>query len=183
MFLVHGFHQVVLGALVIASLAWWRERPGRDRRGRTAMRAALAMGGAGAFAVFAGEALNNALLGVARAVTPLAPETLAGLAGPGDAQGALAILFVFQASLLLAWGLTAAPGWPRILRALAALFSTQVVFLLILVEIADRTGGMPHALLLRAWAVGLPVALALAMLRVRPPTGRSLLQLAPDGST
>lgn len=182
LFLVHGFHQVVLALMVIVFLAWRREPIGYHRWFRAALRATLAIAAAFVFAVFAGSALTGALLGVAGAMTPLAPHALADLVGPGDAQGALATLFAFQASFLLALGVSLVAGWPRLLGAMGALFVAQIVFLVALVEIADRTGAMPHALLLRAFAVGLPAILALIILRVRlAADDRLLLKLSPDG--
>lgn len=182
LFLVHGFHQLVLALLAVVFLAWRREPGGGyHRRVGAATRAALAVIAALAFAVFAGGALTAALLGVAGAMTPLAPHALSDLAGPGDAQGALATLFAFQAGFLLALGVSMAAGWPRLLRVLAALFVTQLLFLVVLVEVTDRTGVMPHALLLRAWAVGLPAALALLLLRFRPRIDHPVVRLAPDG--
>ena len=182
LFLVHGFHQMVLALMVVGWLAWRREPLGRGRWFRAALRSTLAIAAALVFAVFAGSALTHALLVIAGALTPLAPHSLSDLTGPGDAQGALATLFAFQASFLLALGVSLVAGWPRLLRALSALFAAQLLFLVLLVEIADRTGAMPHALLLRAWAVGLPAVLALVILRVRPEVDdRPLLKLLPDG--
>ncbi len=181
LFLVHGFHQMVLALVVVGWLAWRREPVGYHRWFRAAMRATLAVAAALVFAVFAGGALTTGLLGITGAMTPLAPHALSDLTGPGDAQGALATLFAFQASFLLALGVSMVAGWPRLLRALATLFVAQLLFLLILVQLADRTGAMPHALLLRAWAVGLPAALARVMLRPRPRVESPLLTLVPDG--
>ena len=181
LFLVHGFHQMVLALMVVAWLCWRGEPVGYHRWFRAAMRATLAISAALVFAVFAGGALTSALLGIGGAMTPLVPKALSDLTGPGDAQGALATLFAFQASFLLALGVSLVAGWPRLLRALAVLFVVQLSFLLVLVEIADRTGAIPHPLLLRAWAVGLPAALAHVMLRVRPRVEIPTLLLAPDG--
>ena len=168
---------------VVVFLAWQREPAGYHRWFRAALRAGLAAAAAAVFAVFAGSALTNTLVGLAGALMPMAPHALSDLTGPGDAQGALATLFTFQASFLLAVGVSMVAGWKHLLKALAALFVTQILFLIILVEITDRTGGMPHALLLRAWAVGLPAALAFATLRPRPrpQVGSPVLTLVPDG--
>jgi hypothetical protein len=181
LFLVHGFHQTVLALVVVGALAWEREPAGRRRSFRAAVRSGGAVAAAGAFAVLAGSALTKAVVGLAGAFTPVSPRSLSDLAGPGDAQGALATLFAFQAGFLLAIGITMVAGWPRLLGSLGALLGIQVVFLIGLAEIANRGGGLPHALLLRAWAVGLPAALALLMLRSRPPAARSFLRLASHG--
>jgi exosortase/archaeosortase family protein len=181
LFLVHGFHQMVLALMAVAFLAWRREPVGRRRWFGAALRAALAIAAAASFAIFAGGALTRVLLRLAGGLTPLAPHTLSDLTGPGDAQGALATLFAFQSSFLLAIGVSMVAGWPRLLRALGALFFTQLVFLVVLVEFADRAQVLPHALFLRGFAVGLPIAIALAMLRPRPRVETPLLRLIPDG--
>jgi exosortase/archaeosortase family protein len=169
LFLVHGFHQLVLAVIGVGLLAWWREPPSSRRASRAARRAAVALGAAAVLAVIAGRALTSVVLGMARAVLSLAPHTLTTLTTPTDAQGALALLPVFQAGLLLALGMAALAGWRRLLWAFAVLLLSQVVFLVALGEMADHAGLVAHALLLRAWAMGVPVVLILMMLRAAPP--------------
>ena len=113
------------------------------------------------------------MLGAARAVASLAPHTLTELAAPGDAQGALALLPAYQAGLLLALGMAAFPGWRRFLSAFGVLLASQVALLVVLGELADHAGLVAHALLLRAWAVGVPVVLTLVMLRAGPSAARA----------
>ena len=109
----------------------------------------------------------------------LVPGAAIDLGAPGDAQGALAALPAYQASFLLALGMTALLGWGRILSALGVLLASQVVFLA-LAGVADHAGLVPHALFLRAWAVGVPVVLTLVMLRMRPPAAATFAPAA-DG--
>ena len=70
-------------------------------------------------------------------------------------------------------------GWRRLLAAFGVLLASQVVFLLALGEL-DHAGFVAHALVLRAWAVGVPVALTLAMLRAGTPAVAPL-RPAADG--
>jgi len=179
LFLVHGFHQIVLAVIGVVLLALWREPPARRRWTRAAGRAGAALGAAAILVIVAGAALTSTVLGAARAVASLAPHTLTELAGPGDAQGALALLPAYQAGLLLALGMTACAGWRRLLSAFGVLLASQVVFLVVLGELADHAGLVAHALLLRAWAVGVPAALTLVMLRAGPPAAGTLLPLRP----
>lgn len=179
LFLVHGFHQLVLAVIGVVLLALWREPPGPRRRARTAGRAGAALGAAAILVIVAGAALTSAVLGAARAVASLAPHTLTELVAPGDAQGALALLPAYQAGLLLALGMTAVAGGRRLLSAFAVLLVSQVVFLVVLGELAEHAGLVPHALLLRAWAVGVPVVLTLVMLRAGPPSAGALARLRP----
>ena len=179
LFLVHGFHQLVLAVTVVVLLALWREPPAPRRWARAAGRAGAALGAAAILAIVAGAALTSAVLGAARAVASLAPHTLTELAAPGDAQGALALLPAYQAGLLLALGMTAFAGWRRLLSAFGVLLASQVVFLVVLGELADHAGLVAHALLLRAWAVGVPVVLTLVMLRAGPPAAGTLAPLRP----
>jgi exosortase/archaeosortase family protein len=178
MFLVHGFHQLVLAVVGVVLLALWREPPSPRKWARAAARAGAALGAAAILAIVAGDALTSAVLGAARAVASLASLTLMELAAPGDAQGALALLPAYQAGLLLALGMTALAGWRRLLTAFGVLLSSQVAFLVVL-GVADHAGLVAHALLLRAWAVGVPVVLTLLMLRAGPPAATTLATLRP----
>jgi exosortase/archaeosortase family protein len=179
LFLVHGFHQLVLAVVCVALLALWREPPASRRWARAAGRASGALGVATVFAILAGGALTSAVLAAARAVASVAPHTLTELTTPGDAQGALALLPAYQAGLLLALAMTAFVGWRRLLSAFGVLLGSQVVFLVVLGQ-ADLTA---YALLVRAWAVGVPVVLSLVMLRGGPSTARTFapLRRAADG--
>jgi len=184
LFLVHGFHQLVLAIIGVVLLALWRESPAPGRWARAARRAGAALGAAALLAIVAGAALTSAVLGAARAVASSGPQTLTELTPPGDAQGALALLPAYQACLLLALGMTAFPGWQRFLSAFGLLFASQVVLLAVLGELAAHTGWVAHALLLRAWAVAVPVVLTLALWRAGQPAAGTLLPLRPaaDGS-
>ncbi len=168
LFIVHGFHQLVLAVIGVWLLALWREPPAPWRWARAAGRAGAALGAAAIIVIIAGAALTSAVLGAARAIASVAPHTLTELAAPGDAQGALALLPAYQAGLLLAIGMTTLPGWRRFLSAFGVLLASQVVFLVVVGELTDHAGLVVHALLLRAWAVGVPVALTLVMLRGAP---------------
>jgi exosortase/archaeosortase family protein len=179
LFLVHGFHQLVLAVIAVALLALWREPPAPGRWARAAGRAGAALGAAAILAIVAGAALTSAVLGAARAVASLAPHTLTELAAPGDAQGALALLPAYQAGLLLALGMTAVAGWRRLLSAFGVLLASQVVFLVVLGELAEHAGLVAHALVLRAWALGVPMVLTLLMLRAGRPASAPLVPLEP----
>jgi exosortase/archaeosortase family protein len=161
LFLVHGFHQLVLAVIAVALLASWQRDPAsRDWIFRTG----LALGAAVLLAVLAGPTLTRGMLAAAGAIAPLTPHALADLAAPGDAQGALALLPAYQAGLLLALGIAALAGWRRLLPAFGLLLVSQVALLVAVAQVAARAGLVPHALLLRAWAVGVPVLITLAMI-------------------
>ena len=181
LFLVHGFHQLVLAVIGVLLLALWREPPANRRWARAAGRAAAALGAATLIVIVAGAALTATVLAAARALGSVAPHTLTELTEPGDAQGALAVLPVYQAGLLIALGMTAFAGWRRFLSAFGVLLASQVVLLAVLGELADSAGVATHALLLRAWAVGVPVVLTLVMLRAGPPAPGTLAPLRPAG--
>jgi len=179
LFLVHGFHQLVLAVIAVVLLALWGEPAAPGRWARAAGRAGAALGAAAILGIVAGAALASTVLGAARAVASLAPHTLTELAAPGDAQGALALLPAYQAGLLLALGMTSFAGWRRILPAFGVLLASQVVFLVVLGELAEHGGLVAHALLLRAWAVGVPIVLTLVMLRAGRPAEGPLVPLEP----
>jgi exosortase/archaeosortase family protein len=179
LFLVHGFHQLVLTVIGVALLALRREPRTRGRWARAARRAGVALGAAAILTAVVGHALTTAVLGAAGAVASLAPQTLMELAAPGDAQGALALLPAYQAGLLMAIGMTAFPGWRRFLSAFGLLLASQVVLLAALGDLAAHAGLVAHALLLRAWAVGVPVVLALVLWRIEQAPAGTLLPLRP----
>lgn len=182
LFLVHGFHQLVLGVIAVTLLALWREPPARRSWAHASARAGAALATAAILALIVGGVLTRVVLGAARAVTALAPHTLTVLTAPGDTQGALALLPAYQAGLLLALGVTARASWRRILWAFGILLASQVVFLAALGALND-TGLVAHTLLLRAWAVAAPVVLALALFcrwQSAPVTPASL-QTVADG--
>jgi hypothetical protein len=179
LFLVHGFHQLVLALVAVALVALWREPPAPGRWARAAWRAGAALVASTILAAVLGHALTTAVLGAAGAFASLAPQALTELAAPGDGQGALALLPAYQAGLLLAIGMTAFPGWRRFISAFGLLFASQVVLLAVLGELAAHAGLVAHALLLRAWAVGVPVVLALVLWRAGLPAVGTLLPLRP----
>ena len=164
LFLVHGFHQFVFGLMIVVAFAWHREATGRDWILRTTERSVLSIGLGTTVALIAGDLLTSVVTLAARAFIPEAPA-LIGLSGAEDAQGALATMVTFQIGLLLAIGVARGARLGRILASLSALFAIEIAAFVLLGEAASRFGGIPHALLLRAWAVAVPVLLALTMLR------------------
>ncbi len=163
LFLVHGFHQFVLAALLVAALAG-RQASGAGDIAGGRVRGTLAALGAGlAFALIAGPWLSDLVMALVYRLTPMGALALARASGPEDAQGGLATFVTFQLSLLLALGVASAVQPRRILGAFAVLLPTQVMLLAAVGAIAERSGVMPHALLLRAIAIALPLALTLAM--------------------
>lgn len=179
LFLVHGFHQLVLGVVAVAVVAWWRARVGGDGKARPARRALAAVAAAIALALAAGGAWTAIVTGFADAIAALASHAPAGATNPGDAQGALALLPAYQAALLLALAVAAVVPWRRLAAASAALFVFQVALLVILGEIAEHANIVAHALLLRALAVAVPGLLTIAMLRTAPPAAGTPLPLRP----
>ena len=179
LFLVHGFHQLVLAAVLVSFVASRQAAQAGQNWAQAAGRAGVALAVAVLLALLAGRFLAGAVLVAARAVAVFAPHTLTELAAPGDAQGALALLPAYQAGLLLALGMTAHARGKILLAAFGLLFATQVVFLVALGELADHAGLVAHALMVRAWAVAVPVVLALTMFRAREPLGPNLAPLQP----
>lgn len=163
---VHGFHQLVLFAAVVMTTAIH----GADRIGslkRAVTRGVWAVCLSAVAALVAGPIYNSLVLRAVELLTPLAPHARLTLMPASDVQGALAMLPVFQAALL--WAMVWAFGMPiRRLHfgaALAATLLSQVLLLVALGELSAHAGFSPHALMLRGWAVLLPVALAFAVLQ------------------
>lgn len=161
--LVHSFHQLVLGILLVTFFAWHRPVAPPSRRNGTASRTLTALVAAFLFAILIGDTLTGVVLDSARALAPAAVQSFAQIRGLDDIQGALATLVTFQASLLLALIVAMAASRRHILASLVSLFVVQILFVMTVGEIALFSGEIPHVLLLRAWAVGLPVALMLIL--------------------
>jgi len=160
---VHGFHQLVLGVLLVTFFAWRLSVARSSGPGQTALRTVAALVAAFLFAVLVGETLTGVVLNFARAMAPAAVQSFADIRGLDDIQGALATLVAFQSSLLLALAVAMAAPRRHVLASFTSLFVAQIVFVMVVGEVALRSGEIPHALLLRAWAVGLPVALMLIL--------------------
>jgi S-adenosylmethionine decarboxylase len=160
-FLAHGFYQLLAGTLLVVGAAHLA------MRGRTAAwasaRTAAALGVGLAAAVVVGSVWEPALVGAAGALTAIVASTVTVLRPAGDPQGALALLPVFQVGLLAGiWFALGGGRNPRRLGVgLAILFGTQLALLAGLGAVTAWLDTAPHALGLRAWAVGVPLAIAL----------------------
>lgn len=146
---VHAFYQMVAGVALAAGLAHhWR-------RGWSGAGAAVAVGGAaGLGVVAAGSALAPLL------ATAAAPALHLGH-GWSDPQGALALLPAFQVGLLTAL-VVAVPRRPRPRRLLAAfclLAAAQALLAVAAGELARHLGLETPVVVLRAAALGVPLAL------------------------
>jgi exosortase/archaeosortase family protein len=164
--LAHGFFQLVAAAALIAAAcvhpAAFTGVASR-RQTHPAIRWVVAAAGGILAGAVAGDALA-AVVSVAAGLTlTVAPHALTDLARPGDVQGALESMPAFQLGLLVGlWmALTAGNAWRRLVWTLLALCALQVLWLVVVGEWAAHAGAVPHALVLRAWNVGVPVALAL----------------------
>lgn len=166
--LTHAFHQIVTGVAVVIAFATWA-RGERSRR-QAAGIAVLAVTAVTAVAIAASVtglnyarslagALHFAHLPVAAGVTPIA--------GDGDVQGATMVMPIFQVALFLA---LAAVAWHRTdtwrwTIGLAVLIGSQLAVLAALGWM--EASGVPplSPLLVRGWAVAIPLLLAVAMCR------------------
>ena len=159
-FLAHGFYQFVAGAVAIvagAHLALGRHSGLRASQ-RTLAGLAVALG-TGLVAVRLWE---PALVQAAIWLQTLVSSTITALTTGSDRQGALALLPAFQVGLVtgLWYVLTGGRGFRRLGIGLAVLFCTQLAFLAVLGTASAWLDVAPHALVVRAWALGVPLALA-----------------------
>ena len=158
---IHAFSQVLAAIVLIAVAAFWRrQQPERGyRRARVAM---LAIGVGAVLALGVGPVWNTLLGG-----TTAALQSAARHAGHtfGDAQGAIAMLPSFQLGLLVAlWiAVERLPTWRHLIISVAVLALSQAVVSIGLGELYRHIGFDPHVSLVRAWGLGLPIALALIL--------------------
>jgi SAM-dependent methyltransferase len=159
---VHGFHQLVLFAAIAAVASYWAEARTEGRLGRAGSKTALVLGATLLVSLLVGRLYDATIVAAAGALRAWAPHALITLLPPGDVQGALALLPVFQVALLgaLAWVVRSRVVRRRLAAAALVLWASQVSLLVLLGELAARVGFTPHALAIRAWAVGWPLVLA-----------------------
>ena len=150
LFVVHAFYQLLLGAVVVWLVAFWRHG-----RSATAWRRAF-LGAAigGAFACLAAPLAARALSAAFAAGSPL-----------DDPQGAIALLPAFQIGLYVALAVAAfaAVTWRPFVAGLAILGLSQVAVFAALAAVRHHAGLMPHVRDVRAWAVAAPLMLIAAM--------------------
>ncbi len=163
--IVHGFYQLV-GGIALIGLASAAARHLTPRVSGGALRWGagwwFAAGIAGAFAtaVVAGSAWTRLVLECAAVLSAVAPHTLTTI--PPDAfQGALASLAYHLGLLAGFWiVLTNARRPGRALIALGLLAAADAGMLAAIGAAQTQLGITPHVLVIRAWAIGVPAALA-----------------------
>ncbi|MEO6222221.1 MAG: methyltransferase domain-containing protein, partial [Vicinamibacterales bacterium] len=163
--LVHGFYQLIAGAVLIIGAVHLALRT--ESAGRASARSIAALGVGVAAGAVAGPAWAWLLLTGAEAVHALAPWTMTSLAPAGDPQGALALLPSFQLGLLTGlWlALTGGRRWRSLGTAMGLLAGIQLGFLCAVGALAAWWALEPHALVVRGFAIAGPVGIALALWR------------------
>ena len=164
--IVHGFYQLVGGIALIgvASAAARHLTPpvsGGALRWRAGWSFAAGIAGAFVTAAVAGSAWTRLVLECAAVLSAVAPHTLTTI--PPDAfQGALASLPAYHLGLLAGFWivLTNARRPGRALIALCLLAAGDVGMLALIGAAQTHLGVAPHVLVIRAWAIGAPAALA-----------------------
>ena len=169
-FAVHGFFQLVLGALIIGVAA--ASRPIGTERSSTVQRIAVALAWAVISAAAAGLWWNTLVVWGAGLTQGFAPHVVTRLRPPDDVQGALLLLPVYQVSLLtgLCFAIGGGRGATRYVGAIVSLLAAQILTLIVFGEFEAHTGVRIHALVIRSWAEGAPLLLTLAwMAGFNPP--------------
>lgn len=160
---VHGFHQLVLAILLVTFFAWRLSVARASAPRGTASRTLTGLVAGFLCAALVGAHLTSAVMAAARAMAPSAAQAFTEIRDLDHIQGALATVVTFQSSFLLALLMAIAATRRQMLTAFGSLFAVQVLFVLAIGGIAGGSTEPPHALLLRAWAIGVPVVLILAL--------------------
>ena len=169
---IHAFSQILAALALVAAAAFWRQQ--QSGRGSGGARVALLAIGAGVvLAISVGPVWNNVVGGTTAAFQSLvrhAEHTF------GDAQGAFAMLPSFQLGLLVAVWIAVArlSAWRLLIIGVAVLALSQVVVSIGLGELSRHIGLDPHVSLVRAWALGFPVVLALMLERPLRQSARTV---------
>ena len=159
--LAHGFYQLLAGSSLIVGASHLSEW--RATAWAASTRAGLALAMAMAVGLVANQTWVPILTSTAGAIDVVSPSGLERLTGAADEQGALALLPAFQIGLLCGvwWALTGGRRRRALAWGLALVSVSQLCLLLGLGALASE-GVYVHALALRAWAIGVPVAVAAA---------------------
>ncbi len=163
--LAHGFYQLLAGVVVLftaAHVATWH-----TTGLRASWRALAAIGVALVSGAAAAGIWHPLLVHAAEAAQAWVPATLVPLASAGDPQGALRLFPAFQVALVtgLWFALTIERRGRRartLVAALAGLAGLQVAFLAGLGTVTTWMDVAPHTLIVRAWALGVPLVFAAA---------------------
>lgn len=163
LFVTHAFYQLLLAAVIVATVAVAR-RPGTDGARHAVGRAAgsgllgVAMGKAG------GMLAAAVVLSAVEGLRIIAPHGLTSLSPPGDFQGALAILPGFQIGFLIALWLVAIGRrrWSTLARMTVVLLAFQVGLVVALGELEVHTRLVPATALVRLLALLVPIGLVTA---------------------
>lgn len=151
LFFVHAFYQLLMGVVVVCAAAYWRHPPASAwRRAATGVAA-----GALALAIAA----------------PVVSRLLAGGPAFEDPQGATALLPAFQIALLVAlWAAVFAPSrWRTLVVAVALMAVSQAALFAALHGLGAFGALAAHVPEVRAWALGLPLAVTAVMRMYEPP--------------
>ncbi len=162
----HGFYQLVAGAAIVIGAAHLASRGGSASRAST--RTVLALATATAAGWVAARIWDPLLMTAASAVHVVVPATVTTLASAGDPQGALLLLPAFQVGLVAGlWMALTGGRRPAALGiALAVLALLQIGLLIAIGAWNAWLGFDVHALVIRATAIVVPVAIAMVLTRV-----------------
>jgi exosortase/archaeosortase family protein len=155
--LVHAFYQLLLAAVIVCFAAVWRYGAGPT--------ATLRAGAGVSLGVVCLMVLWPHGTSVVASVFPSAVST-------GDPQGVIALLPAFQLALYgaLCVGLFAWPQWRMCAAGLGVLALLMVAEFVVLDLLQRQVGFVPHVRDLRAWALGGPVLLVIALVKYERAT-------------
>ena len=163
--IVHGFYQLVGGIALIGVAAAARHMTppvsGGEHRWRAGWWFAAGIAGAGVTAAMAGSTWTRLVTESAALLSPVVTQTLAMMPLDGF-QGALASLPTYHLGLLAGFWIVLTNGRRpgRAVISLCLLAAGDVAMLALIGAAQTHLGVAPHVLVIRAWAIGVPAALA-----------------------
>jgi exosortase/archaeosortase family protein len=152
---IHAFYQLVLAVVLVFLAGFWRHGGGFTAWRRVGVAIAV-----GAVVVYLMHSYMPPLRQASAAVTTF-----------GDQQGAIALLPAFQAGLYVALLVAALAvlNWQPFVVGLTLLAVSQVAMFAALPFVVRYAGFAPHVRDFRAWAVAVPVLLAIAVVNYAQP--------------
>lgn len=175
-YLAHGFYQGVAGAALLIAATRWAAR--REPPAQVWWSYAAVLGITLGVAVLAATSWRNIVELVATGAAGALRIAPLPLASPGEQQGALVLMPGYQLAVMFGlWmAFTGGRAWRVLAIGLAGVFVSQVAFIVAAAGVRAEWGVLPHAVIVRGWAVGIPAALAVIWTSVSRRTRNAVIE-------
>jgi S-adenosylmethionine decarboxylase len=157
----HGFYQLLAGSVLLIGAAHWATR--RDPSARSSWTSVWVLGATLAVGLVAAAPWRSVVQWAADGVANRFHIAPLPLVSASDQQGALALMPGYQLAVACGlWlALTSGRAWRALGVGLGWLLGSQIGFIVGAAAVHAQWGVMPHAIIVRGWALGVPAIVAL----------------------